>query len=471
VEPAFDYLVVSDLHLRGGFNNPTQGLYHFDEEFADFLRYYRLHRSPSQRWRLVIGGDFIEFLYITDLPNPSDRLLRGARFGESEYRYGANTEAQKSRWKLDTILRSGHPQLLLALARFVLDGNEIVILRGNHDIEMSWPEVQEHFRRLIAEHHPADVAYMTMKELVAERVQFPEWFYVRPGEVYVEHGSQYDPFCATQHVLYPVVPGAPQHVQFSIGELAIRYFTNQMKLINAMAAENIMSVSEYIVWVFRGNLGAMPRIARLYVGMVRRILAKSGRPEPDAERRVRVVHEQRVTAVDERFGLPRGTATAVDAMRARPVMRRRWAAVRFLALDVLATGLGLVVAAIAILVWFPARSAWLVVLGVSALLGLIGYAFALRMRRITEVVGLRRTADRIARLFGVRYVVLGHSHAAGSWALANGTTYVNVGTWVPDGSEGFFVYFKITEHDGRREGRLWRWNKRKVKPEPFGAPG
>jgi len=174
VEPAFDYLVVSDLHLRGGFNNPTQGLYHFDAEFADFLRYYRLHRSPSQRWRLVIGGDFIEFLYITDLPNPKDRLLRVRPSAESEYRYGANTEAQKSRWKLDTILRSGHPQLLLALARFVLDGNEIVILRGNHDIEMSWPEVQEHFRRLIAEHHPADVAYMTMKELVAERVQFPQ---------------------------------------------------------------------------------------------------------------------------------------------------------------------------------------------------------------------------------------------------------------------------------------------------------
>jgi len=144
VEPAFDYLVVSDLHLRGGFNNPTQGLYHFDEEFADFLRYYRLHRSPSQRWRLVIAVTSSSSCTLPTCRTRATACCAVARFGESEYRYGANTEAQKSRWKLDTILRSGHPQLLLALARFVLDGNEIVILRGNHDIEMSWPEVQEH---------------------------------------------------------------------------------------------------------------------------------------------------------------------------------------------------------------------------------------------------------------------------------------------------------------------------------------
>ena len=135
----FDYLIVSDLHLRGGFDNPTEGLYHFDEEFADFLRYYRLHRASGRPWRLIIGGDFIEFLYITDLPDPNERLLRGATFIESEYRYGAGTEAQKSRWKLDVILRSSHPQLLLALARFVAEGNEIIVLRGNHDSRCSGP--------------------------------------------------------------------------------------------------------------------------------------------------------------------------------------------------------------------------------------------------------------------------------------------------------------------------------------------
>ena len=34
MDEVVDYLIISDLHLRGGFNNPTAGLYHFDEEFA-----------------------------------------------------------------------------------------------------------------------------------------------------------------------------------------------------------------------------------------------------------------------------------------------------------------------------------------------------------------------------------------------------------------------------------------------------
>src|SRR5262249_25795946 len=178
---AWDYLLVSDLHLRGGFHNRTEGLYHFDEEFADFLRYYRLHRAAARPWRLIIGGDFIEFLYITDVPDTGEPLLRGATFHDSEYRYGAGTEAVKSRRKLDTILRSSHPQLLLALARFVAEGNEILLLRGNHDIEMSWPEVQDHFRRLVAEHHPEEFSYMAMKEAVAQRIQFPQWFWYTPG--------------------------------------------------------------------------------------------------------------------------------------------------------------------------------------------------------------------------------------------------------------------------------------------------
>ena len=96
---ARDILIVSDLHLRGGFENRTERLYHFDEEFADFLRYYRMHHASARPWRLVIGGDLIEFLYITDPPAATDPLLRGVSLRASEYRYGAGTEAQKARWK------------------------------------------------------------------------------------------------------------------------------------------------------------------------------------------------------------------------------------------------------------------------------------------------------------------------------------------------------------------------------------
>ena len=468
MDASFDHLIVSDLHLRGGFNNPTERLYHFDEEFADFLRYYRLHRASRRPWRLVIGGDFVEFLYLTDSPDPRAPLLRGATFDEEERQYGPGSEAPKARWKLDTILRTSHPQLLIALARFVAEGNSIVVLRGNHDSETFWPEVQAHFQRLIAEHHPDDVSYMAMKEAVAERVHFPEWFWYVPGLLYAEHGCQYDPFCSFEYFLNPVDPARPDRIEMSISELAIRYFTNQMKMMNALAAENIKSVSEYIGWVVRGNLRILPRIVRLYAGMVRRVLARSGRPDPVAEQAVRTEHQRRVAAVDERFHLVPGTAATVDAMHRTPVMRNRLATARFLALDLFGTGFVLAAVAAVIVIRYPAHVGVLAVVGAAAVIGLVIYGGALRFAKVTEAAELHRTAERLVALFDVPYVIFGHSHGAGVWPLGS-ATYVNVGTWVPVGDEAYFVYFAVTGEGAEREGRLWRWNKRGRGPEPFAA--
>jgi len=463
----FDYLIVSDLHLRGGFDNPTEGLYHFDEEFADFLRYYRLHRVGDRPWRLIIAGDFIEFLYITDMPGANEPLLRGVTYTASESVYGLNTEAPKARWKLDRILRSCHPQLLLALARFVAEGNSIVVLRGNHDVEMFWPEVQAHFRRLIAEHHPADSSYMAMKEAVAQHVEFGDWFWYVPGLLYVEHGCQYDPFCCFENFMNPVVPTHPTLIQNSISELSVRYFTNPMKMINAMAAENITSIAEYLGWVLGSGRAVLPRVLRLYGGMVRRIMAKSGVPDAAAEAAVRAEHTRRVNEMDARFALPAGTASKVHALRATQVMRSRMAAGRFLALDLFAAG-GLLLASIAYIAFaYPAHVGLLAAVLAAGVVGAILYVGALRFRRVLEYQNLGRIAERLGELFRVRYVVLGHSHEAQVVPLADGADYVNVGTWVPAGTDAYFVYFVSSAGGQDRSGGLRRWNKREQRPVRF----
>jgi UDP-2,3-diacylglucosamine pyrophosphatase LpxH len=464
----YDILIVSDLHLRGGHGERGGGLYHFDEEFADFLRYYRLHRASTRPWQLVIGGDFVEFLYLTEIPSGDTPLLRGVTFSDNERRYGPGNDGPQTRWALDAILRSSHPQLLLALARFVADGNEIVVLRGNHDSGLFWPEVQEHLRRLVAEHHPDDVSYMDMKRLVGERILFPQWFWYVPGKLYVEHGCQYDPFCSFEYFLNPVVPEPPTQIEMSISELAIRYFTNQMKILNGLAAENIKSVSEYIGWVVKENVGILPRILRLYWGgMVSNVMAKSGARDVAAEAAVRAEHERRLGETDERFGLPAGTSAAVDAMHETPVMRDKLATARFLALDLWAAGAVLVLAALIILLWFPAKIGLLGVLGAAALFGTIVYVGALRFRKVTEMARLHETAQKLADRFGVSHVVFGHSHAAGVWPLRDGATYVNVGTWVPVAEDAYFVYFSLSADGDGRSGRLWRWNKRLREPQVF----
>jgi hypothetical protein len=173
---------------------------------------------------------------------------------------------------------------------------------------------------------------------------------------------------------------------------------------------------------------------------------------------VRAEQEKCLAQTDERFGLPAGTCKAVDAMHARPVMRSKLATARFLAIDLWLSGFVLVVAALVIVLWYPARIGLLGVLGAVALIGLVIYVGALRFSRITEASRLHETAQHIADRFRVSHVVFGHSHAAGVWDL-KGATYVNVGTWVPVAEDAFFVYFSLTGEGSDGRGELWRWNK------------
>ena len=102
---------------------------------------------------------------------------------------------------------------------------------------------------------------------------------------------------------------------------------------------------------------------------------------------------------------------------------------------------------------------------------MILYVGALRFRQVLEYHQLRRIAQRLAEIFRVKTVVLGHSHEAEVHVLPDGGAYINVGTWVPAGDEAFFVYFALTGGGEQRDGRLWRWQKREKCPKQFDGGG
>jgi len=240
-----------------------------------------------------------------------------------------------------------------------------------------------------------------------------------------------------------------------------------MKMLNAMAAENINSIAEYLGWVLGSGRAILPRVLRLYGGMVRRIMAKSGVPDHAAEQVVRAEHERRVAEMDERFALAPGTAATVHALRSTQVMRSRMAAARFLALDLFAMGGLLIGSIVYVLIAYPARIGLLAgVVAVAVVAGIL-YVGALRFRKILEYQHLARIAQRLAEMFRVKHVVLGHSHEAQVVPLADGADYINVGTWVPAGTDAYFVYFVLSGEGDDRRGRLWRWLQREQRPEPF----
>ena len=94
------------------------------------------------------------FYQIPVRPDPANPLLAGVTLYPADFRFFPGTEWQKSVWKLHVTMR-GHPRPLRSLAQFLAAGNQIHMIRGNHDVEFFWPQVQAHFRHLVAQHPPA----------------------------------------------------------------------------------------------------------------------------------------------------------------------------------------------------------------------------------------------------------------------------------------------------------------------------
>ena len=128
--------VVSDLHLGPGWlpSGDLERLEDFtaDDDFAHFLQTIGTTGTPVE---LVIAGDFLEYcqtLPRIGLASPEDHL------GSSE---AESVERTRVILGLDPQISSGHPRVFAALRRFMMEGNSVTIIAGNHDIDLLWDRV------------------------------------------------------------------------------------------------------------------------------------------------------------------------------------------------------------------------------------------------------------------------------------------------------------------------------------------
>lgn len=463
---SINYLIVSDLHLQEAEVNPVGRLFYFDQEFTDFLRYYR-QSFEGRRWKLIIAGDFIEFyLRIHEQPDPNDKLLKGTDLTRKDFRFFPGTERRKSVWKLDRIVRS-HQLLFIALARFLLEGHDVYILRGNHDLEFFWPEVQSHFRVLLAQFHPAEVSYVDMKAVVEDRVHFVPWFYFDRDLLYVEHGQQYDAYCSNAHNLYPVLPQNPDVLELALSAFPMRYFNSRVKHFEPALLENINSMPKYMRLLVRSNGRQLPKLPFYLVGMIVRTIGKVRRVKPDLELAI----QERETSIREEvraaYGLSRATLEAIERLAHPPVLLSWGETVKTFGLDLLTTG----VLSLAVGLGFGLATstrggqvAAAVCTGLALLVLLrIGRG---RLRKFNDHRNLREIARKIRDALGCRYVVFGHSHDPDVYPLSadRDQWYFNVGTWVPRRQEGQFVYLGILNDAGGPSAHLMRWDRKRQQP-------
>jgi len=421
------YLVLSDLHLADVEDHPDGWKFFkgrrfvVDAELAGVLARGIADTPQGEHLVLVLNGDVFDFDLVTALPaEPPWPISRHERWR------GLDATSERSAWKLSHIL-AHHPVFVSALVDVLAAGHEVVYVLGNHDRELDFPEVQHVLRQALQ----ADAAGRGLA-FPAEALRLEPWFYHVPGEIYAEHGHQYDVYSSLRYVLSPrVVLGGEEQIALPMGNLSNRFLMSRMGFFNPHVGEFILNIFRYLAhWlryyaftkrglVMPWLLGSLRVVARI-VDTRRRLL----QAPPDCEQRVR--------AYGARQGLEAAQIDALQGLQEEPIAYRLFRLVRELWLDRLVIALVLTAGTVTLaLVPIPL---WIkLMLPLSAFpLAFLVYETLARDESIFAIEKrLPRMAGRISDLLHVPVVAFGHVHVPRLVPLDAGCTFVDTGTWAP----------------------------------------
>jgi UDP-2,3-diacylglucosamine pyrophosphatase LpxH len=439
-------LVLSDVHLGSDINDrappgaaPRRSK-SIDADLIDLIRYYARTPPSGDRWRIVIAGDFIDFIGMAMTAAPRDGRALDTELSEEEHAHGLGNAADHARIKLRRVAER-HEEVFASLADFVARGNTMTLVHGNHDIEFHWEGVKEDFKDILFRHAcvRSDTGKPVDEALFKSAIEFNPWFFYRGGVAYIEHGHQYDAFCATDYMMAPLSPFDPKRIARGFSDVLLRFVVRSTRGMKEHGHDG-KGMLDYITFAvglgFRGLFRLGLNFARAVIELFRLRRAYFS----DAARTLREEHERRMGLLAEatRIGIDRMRALA--ALQVPPVTRSISGILASVLLDRLAVALG---AAVALLV--------VAVIGINhghflwaGLCVIVAWALANRYlaskRKIDPDDLLVDRAQQLARLFPAAFVVMGHTHVPMRVPVNAGdageATYINVGSWAEEEAEG-----------------------------------
>lgn len=294
----YNYIFVSDFHVAIGQIETNRPAYHpredffYDESFFRFLRWANENPEGGKKWELVFNGDCFDFwpldtLLMEELPDWEDIDFDSASAGaywereiknlpkqlkEGEENGGQsvmttlkqtvvadtirqipdrlvpsrrwyknyNIRQEKKAERYYSILKlfyiqKGHPRLFEALGWWIAAGHRLVMMRGNHDLEIYWDDVQANFKKYVYKNYRLAMEQLGKKPTdfakFAQKIDFSHsWFYHRPGIFYAEHGSQYEPANSASNFLHPKHPNDPKNsLNWPLGSLIVQYLLSPLE--------------------------------------------------------------------------------------------------------------------------------------------------------------------------------------------------------------------------------------------------
>jgi len=390
-----------------------------DGDFRRFVDHVLSTTPKGDEIDLVFGGDFIEF----EGPRVVD--------GETRFVDTPRTEAESVE-TLDRVVRD-HPEFFRAIADVVRAGHRVVFVPGNHDVQLTFPGVQQRLRQHLGLHVPE-----IPQDRLNDRVRVRTWFFQTHDGVHVEHGNQYDAYCAFRDPLQPLTDtctgdtGAQRsEIQPTVGSVAFRHLISRMGYFNAYDERSYMlSVPKYFAhwakhYLFsRRSLGATWFIGALRV--VGTILA--ARPAKKVAEILRREAEATRTAFAEAHRLDRDWLDNHAALFAEPADGDPHRLVRELRLDyMLLATIG--VTGMLVSAFKPRLGLWM---AASAVVAGVAHELIRPHRGVeAEYANIEQVARRIAKIYRARAVVFGHTHIPRCEA-EDGVVFCNTGAWTPD---------------------------------------
>ncbi|HIN85456.1 MAG TPA: hypothetical protein EYN06_03165 [Myxococcales bacterium] len=461
--PHSDIYVVSDLHLGEGWQENKQRYsrletFFYDNEFRNFIHAILYKQSErSKPCTLVLNGDIFDFLSVVRVPNAEESRKWGLRISRSEQKFGLDTRAAKAEWKMARILR-GHRNFVVALAELLAAGNAVVVVRGNHDLELHWDVVQQRFMNEVAK-IAEEEGFVSRGETLLPNIAFRQWFYYEKNRFYIEHGNQYEATNAVRFVLNPVLPLERRQVgggtlDYPMGSLFVRYLYNKLKLLDPFST-HFVTLAQYIRLTYSHNLLDLVRTGVFHFPFFLRAIKDARVFEKQGMQSIQAKHEANMQSLGRESGLGDKLAQ-IEQLMSRPAGTTKPALLKEMLKPALRAALFfLAVALTFVCTWFllfatiqqadVLSGSLLADVGKSVLTGILvlttllflflSFSFlkrGLHRKKDPTVSDCFSRAESIAELLDVPFVSMGHTHTADHrlFSRRNGC-YINTGTWIP----------------------------------------
>jgi UDP-2,3-diacylglucosamine pyrophosphatase LpxH len=463
-DDGFNYLMLSDVHLGSDIIphlRPwalTSWLKHaaeIDARLSAWLDHYRVTRDRERPWRLVIAGDFLDLVGVS-ISTPAS--LRTEPTLE-EQRHGLGSAVDHVVCKIDAIAHR-HASVFRALGQFVAAGNALVIVRGNHDIELHWRAAQRALVDAILSHEPA-----RERARLRTQIEIRPWFFAVDGLLYVEHGHEFDAMCSYGDPLAPTCQRDRRRIRWTPFSVLLRYVARPTRGLSS-AGYGYVGMSAYVGLLLKLGVRGSFEIAGRYLRASYRLLGECVLNARTAAS----LRTERARKGLARFALRTGVSeerlSHLCALYVPPAVQRFGLMARSLYLDRIMCGLSSAFSLLlSPLLWLQAGLASALVSGGIAALFLL-YACIGSGTNQSPQATMQRSAARIATLFSARWVVMGHTHEPVVTAVSDSASYVNLGSWGEDDppderthtgqSPGTFLLVRKAGDDFQAE--LLRWD-------------